>query len=65
MGQWLLRLMVKILVNLRLTVNPFPLFPPKYLFTINFFYDQLLKFVSFYAYQLNFKAVLRRTVNPI
>ena len=39
MGWWLLRLTVKILVNLRLTVNTFPLFPLDIFFTVNFFYD--------------------------
>ena len=39
MGWWLLRLTVKILANLRLTVNTFPLFPPDILFAVNFFYD--------------------------
>ena len=38
-GWWLLRLTVKILVNLRLTVNTFPLFPLDIFFTVNFFYD--------------------------
>ena len=39
MGWWLLRLTVKILTNLRLTVNIFPLFPPDIFFTVNFLYD--------------------------
>ena len=54
-GWWLLRLTFKILANLRLTVNAFPLFPSDIFFTANFFY----------AKRLNFLAVLRLTVNPI
>ena len=38
MGWWLLRLTFKILANLRLTVNAFPLFPSDIFFTANFFY---------------------------
>ena len=54
MRRWLLRLTVKILTNLRLTVNIFPLSPSDIFFTVNFLYDQRLNFVNFYAQRLNF-----------
>ena len=52
---------IKIMANLQLKVNIFPLLSPEILFTINFFYD----FINFYALRLVFLAVLRLTVNSI
>ena len=52
---------IKIMANLQLKVNIFPLLSPEILFTINFFYDQWLKFINFYALRLVFLAVLRLT----
>ena len=49
MGQWLLRLTVKILAILRLTVNIIPLLSPDNFIKLNFFYEYRLKFASFYA----------------
>ena len=54
MGWWLLRLTVKILTNLRLTVNIFSLSPSDIFFMVNFLYHQRLNFVNFYAQRLNF-----------
>ena len=45
---------IKIMANLQLKVNIFPLLSPEILFTINFFYDQWLKFINFYALRLVF-----------
>lgn len=56
---------IKIMANLQLKVNIFPLLSPEILFTINFFYDQWLKFINFYALRLVFLAVSRLTVNSI
>ena len=53
MERWLLRLTVKILAILRLTVHIIPLLSPENFITLNFFYDYQLKFASFYASLLN------------
>ena len=55
MGWWLLRITVKILANLRITVNTFPLFLPEVLFTV--------KICQFLRLTANFLAVLRLKVN--
>ena len=59
----LLRLRVKILANLRLTENIFPLISPDFFFgRLTIFVTSGLRFVNFYA---KFLAVLLLTVNPI
>ena len=46
-GWCLLPLMVKILANLRLTVNTFPLFPPGIFLTLNLFLRLMVKICQF------------------
>ena len=45
---------IKIMANLQLKVNIFPLLSPEILFTINFFYDQWLKFIKFLRLTVSF-----------
>ena len=60
MGLWLLRLTVKILANLRLTVSMFPLWSPERFLTfltnngqnLSIFFTQQLNFWPFYCKQL-------------
>ena len=55
MGLWLLRLTVKMLANLRITVSIFPLWSPERFLTFSTNNGQTAKFLAF----------LRQTVNPI
>lgn len=57
MGWSILLPTVKILASLRLTITIFLLLPHEIFFSVNFFYDLRLKFISFYALGL--------TVNPL
>ena len=65
MGLWLLRLTVKILANLRLTVSMFPLWSPERFLRFLTFSTNNGQNLSFFRPTAKFLAFLLQTVNPI